>query len=137
MKICSHEGCNEKHYAKELCLTHYTKEQYKLPKRKQCLETYNKSSKGKKNRKKHALKRLYGITLEQYNEISEKQGGKCAICGNPETCKSKNDKIRILVVDHDHKTNKIRGLLCHTCNIMLGHAKDNKLILQNAIKYLN
>lgn len=43
----------------------------------------------------------------------------------------------IFVVDHDHETGKVRGLLCNSCNVMLGHSKDDVAILQKGIEYLN
>ncbi len=82
-----------------------------------------------KNRDRIRSNRLlarYGITLEQYNLLLKSQRKRCAICG----CKEK------LVVDHDHLTNKVRGLLCQKCNKLLGVAQDNKRILRKAIQYL-
>jgi hypothetical protein len=76
--------------------------------------------------------RKYGITLELYNEIKEEQDNCCKICGTNE---SKVSKSR-LFVDHCHTTGKVRGLLCHNCNSMLGLAKDNISILLDAAKYL-
>ena len=96
-----------------------------------------------KNRRKRKLyqrelqlKCSYGITLEQYNQLILHQNGKCAICNNKETSKNCNRKIKKLSIDHNHKTGEIRGLLCDNCNNLLGRAKDNINILQNAIKYL-
>ena len=60
----------------------------------------------------------------------EKQNNKCAICGQEFSDSNK------AFVDHCHKTNRIRGLLCTKCNSLLGMANDNIEILQNAIKYL-
>ena len=77
------------------------------------------------------LKRRYGITKEQYNLILAGQDFKCAICGKEYNWNKKLD------VDHDHNTGKIRGLLCGNCNRGLGLFKDNKLIIKNAINYLN
>jgi hypothetical protein len=83
------------------------------------------------------LKRLYGITLNQYNELLESQNGACAICGKRETATGTySNKIRSLAVDHNHVTGKIRGLLCYDCNTSLGKFKDNIKILQSAINYL-
>ena len=81
-------------------------------------------------RKAIKLKHHYKMTLEQYNQMYIAQGGVCKICGNK--CKSGRD----LSVDHCHKTGKIRGLLCHTCNYMLGSALDNVEILKSGIEYL-
>lgn len=77
------------------------------------------------------LKKNYGITLEDYYNMLEKQQGECAICGTKEP-----DGRGRLHVDHCHTTEKVRGLLCFTCNIMLGKAKDSIKILKSAIEYL-
>jgi len=77
---------------------------------------------------RHLIQR-YGITVEQYMEILDKQGGLCKICGEP----SKRLKLS---VDHCHNSKKIRGLLCERCNTLLGRVKDNPVILENAAKYL-
>ena len=85
--------------------------------------------------KDKTLKRDFGISLIQYNQMLEQQNGVCAICGQPEINKNRFGIIR-LAVDHNHKTGKIRGLLCDKCNHFLGLAKENINILQNAINYL-
>lgn len=79
-----------------------------------------------------------GITLEEYNALLKKQNYKCAICGKIADACSRNGKYkhRSLFVDHDHATGNIRGLLCDNCNFILGHAKDDIHILENAIEYL-
>lgn len=77
--------------------------------------------------------RAYGITREQYQELQMKQQGCCAICGVKwEGTASHPD----LVVDHNHATGQVRGLLCPDCNQMLGHAKDSQETLQKALAYL-
>lgn len=75
------------------------------------------------------LKWKYGITREQHGQIYLGQGGCCALCGEPVAY----DKI---VVDHDHVTGRVRGLLCRKCNSGLGAFNDNIKGLQNAIRYL-
>lgn len=70
-----------------------------------------------------------------YNSVFNKQNGCCAICGKPEKAK-RNGRIVNLAIDHNHKTNKIRGLLCKKCNIGLGHFEDNIICLKKAIAYL-
>lgn len=81
------------------------------------------------------LKYNYGLTLLQYETILKSQEGVCVICGLPETKKYRG-KIICLAVDHDHKTGKIRGLLCSRCNTAIGLAKDDPQILRNMAKYL-
>jgi len=71
----------------------------------------------------------YGITIEEYELLLQKQNGKCAIC-------KKEDKIR-LCVDHNHVTNEIRGLLCRNCNLAIGHFFDDVNTIYNSIEYLN
>jgi hypothetical protein len=75
-------------------------------------------------------KSKYGLNEAQYRDMFELQNNKCAICGFPFNSKRKG------FVDHCHKTNKVRGLLCTKCNSLLGMANDNIEILKNAIKYL-
>jgi hypothetical protein len=82
------------------------------------------------------LKTKFGITLEQYQEMFDAQGGVCAVCGKPETSKSNTGDDKLLAVDHDHKTGKVRGLLCHKCNAGIGHFDDNESLLDKAIRYL-
>jgi hypothetical protein len=71
----------------------------------------------------------HGLTLEQFQALLTKQNGVCAICG------SDNEGKR-LAVDHDHATEKVRGLLCSPCNFMLGSARDQSSVLRNAANYL-
>jgi hypothetical protein len=78
-----------------------------------------------------AIKQRYGLTKEQYNEMFMKQDGKCAICKKHQT-----ELTKSLCVDHDHKTGAVRGLLCYSCNTILGQADDNIVLLQAAINYL-
>lgn len=77
------------------------------------------------------LERTYGLTEARYLEILESQGSKCPGCGlTPEELGAR------LVVDHDHATGKIRGLLCVACNAALGQVRDNPVILASLVEYL-
>lgn len=85
------------------------------------------------------LKRRYGITSEQYDQMLKKQKGLCAICKNKENAKSYNKQSSApqrLAIDHCHKTGLVRGLLCFSCNRGIGYLKDDIKLLSNAIKYL-
>lgn len=83
------------------------------------------------------LIRLFGITLEYYNELLLNQSGVCAICKKPNSSVEKRTgKPRSLSVDHDHGTGKVRGLLCSNCNLGIGSMKDSISILESAIEYL-
>ena len=80
---------------------------------------------------KSDLKKNYGISFEQYQEMYTKQKGNCACCGQHESAFK-----RKLHVDHCHKTGKVRGLLCHSCNAAIGHFGDSIERLISAIEYL-
>lgn len=101
-------------------------------KQKENRKRFYSSEKGIISSRRAHLKRMFNMTLEEYNQKLEEQNNQCAIC------KSYNihDKHGVLAVDHCHKTNKVRGLLCFKCNTILGSVNDNKTILKNAIKYL-
>jgi len=77
------------------------------------------------------LKHLYGITLKEYNDLFALQNGLCAGCLQHQTAFS-----RRLAVDHDHKLNKVRGLLCNACNRGIGYLKDSPAILRRMADYL-
>jgi len=65
------------------------------------------------------LKRRYGITAADYDEMLATQDGVCAICHQPETLRRRGGSMP-LSVDHDHRTEETRGLLCHACNLAVG-----------------
>lgn len=83
------------------------------------------------------LKSTYGITLAEYEALLESQNGVCAICGGKEKRKSRYGGVCRLHVDHDHKSGKVRGLLCQQCNNGIGHFRENTAILAKAIIYVN
>ncbi len=83
------------------------------------------------------LRGEYGITLAEYDQMFEKQQGVCAICHCVETASDGYKGTKRLAVDHDHKTDQVRGLLCQACNHVLGFAKDNSATLIEAARYLD
>ena len=87
-------------------------------------------------RRENKLKREYGIDVIKYKEFLLKQNDVCAICLKPEKTKHQNGKIKKLSIDHDHKTGKIRGLLCYRCNVGIGLFGDDPQLCDNAKKYL-
>jgi hypothetical protein len=76
------------------------------------------------------LRKKFGISLIQYNRLLSEQNHVCYIC------KGTDDYSDNLAVDHCHKTNIVRGLLCRDCNRALGQFRDNVDNLQRAIEYL-
>lgn len=93
--------------------------------------------KAKASARERQLKHKYGITLKEYEELLEKQGGCCAICKTPRNRTSgTNEEKWNYSVDHNHETGKVRGLLCNQCNRGLGMFLDDKNILLAARDYL-
>ena len=74
------------------------------------------------------LRVRYGLTVEQYNELRAQQGEACAICRVKPNAR--------LVVDHCHKTGRVRGLLCGECNLALGKFRDDPAVVEAALHYL-
>lgn len=84
------------------------------------------------------LKTKYGLSLDDYDKMLKEQKGVCAICFQKEkVISNKKGGIDRLRVDHSHRNDQVRGLLCQNCNFGLGHFKDNITFLKSAIDYLN
>jgi hypothetical protein len=90
---------------------------------------YRASGKKKASDRKSHLKRKFGLSLEEYDEMLVSQGGRCAIC------RRKPRKIS-LHVDHDPESGRVRGLLCFSCNQALGSLQDDPDIVSSAVTYL-
>lgn len=106
-----------------------------------CMREYDKKRYKKKNKQAHInqLMKWYGLTLEDYEKLYEKQKGKCAICGifrSPRNHKYGAKPHDSICVDHDHKTKRVRGLLCFKCNFALGLMKDDIECFRKAVLYL-
>jgi hypothetical protein len=82
----------------------------------------------------HHLRKNYGITIEQYEEMLEAQGGTC-VCGATEP--GGGGRYQNFLVDHDHETGEVRGLLCYTCNTAVGLVQDNPDTLRALADYLS
>ena len=108
------------------------KERVNEKNRKWAKDNYDKKYDNSKNSK---LLKEYGITLDEYNKMSESQNHCCKICGKGETKELNGTKWK-LSVDHCHKTGKIRGLLCSKCNVGLAKFEEDEQQFINAIKYL-
>jgi hypothetical protein len=79
------------------------------------------------------FRRLYGISIEDYDAMLAAQGGLCAICGE---AGAGGRWKRRLHVDHAHDTGAIRGLLCHGCNVAIGSLRESPALLLKAVEYL-
>ena|SRR6266568_326213 len=93
--------------------------------KKQRREKYA-TTEGRADRKDRQYKKLYGLSLEQVNSIAASQNFKCALCG----------ERAAKVVDHCHRSGRVRELLCTGCNLGLGGFKDNPEFLMRAVAYL-
>jgi hypothetical protein len=127
-------SCHKRYKEKREQILGQCKDYYQSHKKE--IKMYPSSNPDQK--KDRYLQRLYGITLEQYNQMLESQNRVCAICGQPETTVNKRGNcIQDLSVDHNHETGKVRGLLCRKCNRILGDAKEDINIFNSATNYLN
>lgn len=92
-----------------------------------CHNAQTRASKiGQGGSRKYHLKRRYGITLDEFDALLAKQGSLCPICL----------KRPAAHVDHDHRTGKVRGILCEMCNGGLGQFRDDPETIERAIEYL-
>jgi N12 class adenine-specific DNA methylase len=83
--------------------------------------------KQEERRRKERLKAKYGLTLQDYEAMRERQEGRCLIC----------QKLSdLLVVDHCHETGRVRGLLCRSCNLALGYLEDDPRRAIRAARYV-
>lgn len=138
MKKCARKDCEQKNPQPESAFAKDSKNKNGLGSYcKTCTSRLQKEYKIKNPDKaalrsrKGFLKYFYGMTIEQYEQLLEAQGNKCAICRVHALAFEKS-----LHVDHCHKTGKIRGLLCNNCNFLIGKAHDEIRILNAAIRYL-
>lgn len=95
----------------------------------QCCNAYYKERRGPatpEQRHRWNMSRRYGLTLDSLNAMRQEQRNLCAICEQP--------MVR-MKVDHDHETGKVRGLLCHRCNLLLAGV-ENPVFLKRALTYL-
>ncbi len=112
------------------CVTeHHTRGQCKPCGRKQ-LRSWTKDNPERTREYKYKMK--YGMTIADYDALLKRQGGCCAICGKPAA-----EATRRLVIDHDHASGQVRGLLCDSCNIFLGYFEKCKNNFVEFQKYID
>ena len=85
-----------------------------------------------------ALKKKYNIDLEEFWAYWIAQRGRCYICNNPMEMpeKRRGQSLQVVAVDHDHKTGKMRSLLCNRCNKGMGFFSDDIELFKKVITYL-
>lgn len=141
MKYCIIDGCEKKQNAKGLCPKHYYRMKtygdpniVRFPWREDrscsvinCKEEHEAKGYCKSH---YLIFKKFNISHDEYVNKIINQNNKCAICKNE--C-SHNKKLS---VDHNHRNNQIRGLLCASCNLALGGFKDDIKILKSAMEYL-
>jgi hypothetical protein len=136
-KVCQKEGQNYatrlngkgQRYYNLVCSTCKSAKDYALKNKYRNKLRNEDPEKYYRMRRHDQLRRYYKMSLAEYEDILLSQGGGCAICGKAES-------LRAMPVDHDHTTNKFRGILCHWCNKGLGQFFDNPETLVKAAEYL-
>jgi hypothetical protein len=102
------------------------------------LEGKKHSTRSSEDGRAYSLKNVYGMTLGEHEQMLVSQGRVCKVCGKEESRRHKVDGSAVaLHVDHDHATGKVRGLLCHKCNVGLGSFNDDPALLRAAADYLD
>jgi hypothetical protein len=111
----------------------YERSRYRFerPDIKSIRQQRNRDRYTKDERRDMELRAKFGITLEQYQYLKTTQKDCCAICRVDFNMLSRDPDV-----DHDHRSGAVRGLLCSRCNLMIGLARDDASILQNAAFYL-
>ena len=109
---CKLIGCNKKHYGYGFCRLHYSRQPKVVESRKQ----YRKRPGHIEKQYRRKMKSVYGLDPSKYDKIFKNQNGKCALCN-----KRQSELTVRLNIDHDHITNKIRGLICNKCNLEVGY----------------
>lgn len=119
-----------KYFTGEPCKNGHTAERWKY--NGMCVECKREADRASnlKAGKKYRVKALYGLTLEEVQAMSEKQDNKCGIC------RDRFEDVHKVQIDHCHDTGKVRGLLCISCNWLLGKSKDDPELLRKAALYL-
>ena len=127
------EHTDRPHAARGLCGSCYTSwfnhstpernARYKEHKRR----NYVNTTSPEKRRAAH-LKKMYGLSLDDYEALLLSQNGVCAMCGL--------SSREPLFVDHDHENGRVRGLLCSSCNILLGWVERAPELVESALAYL-
>lgn len=83
----------------------------------------------RKRQRQYRLKRQYSLSAEQFTDMFQRQGNACALCKSSTTAHH-------WAVDHNHKTGAVRAILCHNCNVGIGHLQDNPELLRSAANYI-
>jgi Recombination endonuclease VII len=90
---------------------------------KLCNNNYSKdfNNRNPESRRRTRVKYYYDLSEETFLEMEKESGGICKLCKLPEVRKTNSgSKICRLMIDHDHRTNRVRGLICHRCNVLIG-----------------
>lgn len=117
-------GCCKK------CYNNWRKEYRQKPENLKRIREYRHKPEVMKRDREYRYLKKYGLTIDQYDQLLNSQGNKCAICG------TENPDKKRFNIDHCHLTGKIRGLLCRKCNLLLGFSGDNVETLISAARYL-
>jgi hypothetical protein len=108
------------------CGEHKALEQFARSARAEDADPNRRRAECKSCMRRRKLLSRYGLTEAEYDRILQSQGGHCAICR----------KTTDLVIDHDHATGEVRGVLCRFHNVLIGGFQDDPRMLRRAIRYL-
>lgn len=111
--------------------------------RRYARDYYHKNEHRRAQQRQYDVFRKYGVRMCDLERLLEEQGGRCAICMKEwrECVPAKHTPyerifLHHLCIDHDHRTHRVRGLLCNSCNAIIGFSEENEEYLANAVLYL-
>ena len=132
-------GRNKNRYRGKVCASHPEEKGTRYTASGECCEcaiakceAYRKTPRGQANVLANNRRRRYGVSPAEFQQLLGAQQGRCAICGVAEP----GGRDGTWHLDHDHRTDKPRGVLCARCNVGLGHFRDNVVTLRAAVAYL-
>lgn len=135
--LAKNPGYNRKYYlANKERLAAHQREYYQRTKAKR--QAWAKTYRERKPEaiRDRRIRRVYGISGAEYAALFRAQDGLCAVCRRPDESQARRASSEQLAIDHDHSTGRVRGLLCTSCNLALGHLKDDPLRIRALLDYI-
>lgn len=131
--VCTGPECTAFAVCKGMCNRCYRAERRKDPDIKARQQAYAHNYQTDPNRKLHWRLDKYGISSEDYLKMLASQADRCKVC---KRTPAEAGMRRDLMIDHCHKSGKVRGLLCSKCNVALGGFRDSIKAIRSAISYV-
>ena len=143
LRFCPKCGKETEHYTDNITRRQYGRKGLQHPHCIPCKKEYDRQRnllpEKKEFNKWRDIQKKYGMSKDEWFWMYKEQGRECGMCSRELSINRNGSDPNSLsaCIDHDHETNKIRGMLCNRCNVLLGFADDDVNLLQLGIIYLN